>query len=180
MTTMRSHSAIRSAAREREPFTGKDFRAALGGFATGVTVVTTYGAEGGHGMTANSFSSVSLDPPLVLVCVAKTASAVNHLERNGIFAVNVLAAGQEPLSRYFASRDRPGGARAFAAVPHHRGVTGAPILEGAAAYLDCVVHASHEAGDHHIFVGEVLALSCDAEAEPLIFHGGRYRMLGAG
>ena len=164
---------------ERQPFTGSEFRATLGGFATGITVVTTQGGGEGYGMTANAFSSLSLDPPLVLICVASTASAIDHFERNGIFAVNILAAGQEPLSRYFSSRDRPAGEHAFAEVAHHTEATGAPILDGVAAFLDCKLHESHISGDHHIIIGEVLALNVDPEIEPLIFHGGRYRLLGA-
>ncbi len=176
---MTADSATRPAL-ERQPFTSSEFRAALGGFATGITVVTTEGGGEGYGMTANAFSSVSLDPPLVLICVAKTASAIELLERNGVFAVNILAAGQEPLSRYFSSRDRPGGAGAFAEVPHRREATGAPILEGVAAYLDCTVHAMHTAGDHEIIIGEVLALGVDDSLDPLCFHGGRYRLFGTG
>ena len=176
---MASSSATRTAL-ERQPFTSSQFRATLGGFATGVTVVTTEGGGEAYGMTANAFSSVSLDPPLILICVAQTASAIKHLERNGVFAVNILAAGQEPLSRFFSSRDRPSGAEAFASVPHRHEATGSPILEGAAAYLDCTVHASHTAGDHEIIIGEVLALDVDPDAEPLCFHGGRYRVFGSG
>jgi flavin reductase len=156
-------------------FTGKDFRAAVGGFATGVTVVTTAGEGHGYGMTANAFSSVSLDPPLVLVCVITPSEGSNHITRNQCFAVNVLSASQEPLSRYFASRDRPRGQDAFRDVPHRTLVSGSPILDGAVAYMDCRLHASHEAGDHMIFIGEVVQLGLDPDGEPLLFHGGRYR-----
>jgi flavin reductase (DIM6/NTAB) family NADH-FMN oxidoreductase RutF len=160
-------------------FTSKEFRSTVGAFATGVTVVTTSGEEHGYGMTANAFSSVSLDPPLVLVCVIHPSEGSQHIERNGSFAVNILHAGQEPLSRYFASRDRPRGRDAFSEVPHRTGVTGSPILEGAIGYLDCRLHANHEAGDHRIFIGEVVELGCDPEGEPLVFHGGRYRLVGS-
>jgi flavin reductase (DIM6/NTAB) family NADH-FMN oxidoreductase RutF len=157
--------------------TSDDFRAALGAFATGVTVITTRGEEHAYGMTANAFSSLSLDPPLVLVCARLLSEGTEHIRRNGVFAVNILAADQEPLSRYFASKDRPRGQDAFRDVPHTTGATGAPILQGVLAYLDCHLHASYEAGDHEIFIGEVLALETAADKQPLLFHGGGYRLL---
>ncbi len=158
-------------------FTGEQFRSALGAFATGVTVITTRGEDHAYGMTANAFSSVSLDPPLVLVCARSGAEGSKHIDRNGVFAVNVLAAHQEPLSRYFSSKDRPRGRDSFRDVANRTGVTGSPLLEEVAAYLDCNLHSSHEAGDHDIFIGEVLALGTDPSATPLLFHGGRYRYL---
>jgi flavin reductase (DIM6/NTAB) family NADH-FMN oxidoreductase RutF len=159
-------------------FTSRDFRAAVGTFATGVTVVTTMGDdEHGYGMTANAFSSVSLDPPLVLVCVISPSEGAKHIESNQCFAVNILHAEQEPISRYFASRDRPRGRDAFAEVAHRVGASGSPILDGAAGYLDCRLHASHEAGDHLIFIGEVLELGFEAEGAPLVFHGGGYKLV---
>ncbi len=94
-----------------------------------------------------------------------------------MFAVNILAQEQEPLSRYFASRDRPRGRDAFAEVPHRIGTSGSPILDGAAAFLDCRVHATHEAGDHLIFIGEVLEIAVSEDGTPLVFHGGGYRLL---
>jgi flavin reductase len=158
------------------PFTGKDFRSTVGAFATGVTVVTTRGDEHAYGMTANAFSSVSLDPPLVLVCVIHPSEGATHIQENRCFAVNILHAEQEPISRYFASRDRPRGRDAFGEVPHRIGASGSPILDGAVAYLDCRLHATHEAGDHLIFIGEVLELGFEPDAEPLVFHGGRYKL----
>jgi flavin reductase (DIM6/NTAB) family NADH-FMN oxidoreductase RutF len=166
------------AATTGQGFTGTDFRAALGSFATGVTVITTRG-EGGHGygMTANAFSSVSLDPPLVLVCAKIVSEGSEHLEANGCFAVNILGAEQEPLSRYFSSKDRPRGQDAFREVSHRTGASGSPLLDGVAAYLDCTLHETHEAGDHKIFIGEVLALEVNSDVTPLLFHGGGYRYL---
>jgi flavin reductase (DIM6/NTAB) family NADH-FMN oxidoreductase RutF len=161
-------------------FTSKDFRSAVGSFATGVTVVTTRGEEHAYGMTANAFSSVSLDPPLVLVCVISQSEGSEHIRRNGCFAVNVLRAEQEPLSRYFASRDRPRGRDAFGEVPHRVAASGSPVLEGAIGYLDCRLHTSHDAGDHEIFIGEVLELGFDPDGEPLVFHGGGYKLVAAG
>jgi flavin reductase len=162
-----------------ETFSGKEFRSTVGAFATGVTVVTTRGEEHAYGMTANAFSSVSLDPPLILVCVISPSEGAEHISRNGAFAVNILTAEQEPMSRYFASRDRPRGRDAFAEVPHRIGASGSPILEGSAAFLDCRLHATHEAGDHLIFIGEVLELDVKDGHEPLLFHGGGYRQLSS-
>jgi flavin reductase (DIM6/NTAB) family NADH-FMN oxidoreductase RutF len=159
-------------------FTAKDFRTTVGTFATGVTVVTTRGEEQAYGMTANAFSSVSLDPPLVLVCVISPSEGCDQIAANGCFAVNILHADQEPISRYFASRDRPRGRDAFSEVSHRLGASGSPILDGAAGYLDCRLHATHDAGDHLIFIGEVLELGFKPESEPLVFHGGRYKLVG--
>lgn len=161
-------------------FTSKDFRSTVGAFATGVTVVTTRGEEHAYGMTANAFSSVSLDPPLVLVCVISPSEGCEHIQRNRCFAVNVLGIDQEPISRYFASRERPRGRDAFREVPHRVAASGSPILEGAIGYLDCRLHVEHDAGDHQIFIGEVLDLGFDPSGEPLVFHGGQYKVVGAG
>jgi flavin reductase (DIM6/NTAB) family NADH-FMN oxidoreductase RutF len=158
--------------------TREDFRNVLGAFATGVTVVTTRGEEHAYGMTANAFSSVSLDPPLILICARRASEGTERIERNGVFAVNILAEHQEPLSRYFASQERPRGRDAFSEVPHRALVSGAPILDGTVAYLDCSLHAAHDAGDHRIFIGEVLALEFNPDARPLLFHSGAYRFLG--
>jgi flavin reductase (DIM6/NTAB) family NADH-FMN oxidoreductase RutF len=158
-------------------FTSKDFRATVGSFATGVTVVTTRGEQQAYGMTANAFSSLSLDPPLVLVCVISQSEGSDHIQRNQCFAVNVLQAHQEPLSRYFASRDRPRGRDAFRDVPHRLAASGSPIIEGAIGFLDCRLHAMHQAGDHEIFIGEVLELGFDPAGTPLVFHGGQYRLV---
>jgi flavin reductase len=162
-------------------FTSRDFRDVVGSFATGVNVITTQGEDHAYGMTASAFSSVSLDPPLILVCIGSSATGSEMVRRNGVFAVNILKAEQEPLSRYFASKDRPRGRDAFRGIPHRDGASGSPILEGAAGYLDCAVAAVHEAGDHLIFIGEVLELGADPDADPLLFHGGKYSLLrGAG
>jgi flavin reductase (DIM6/NTAB) family NADH-FMN oxidoreductase RutF len=165
----------------RQEFAGSEFRNTVGSFATGVTVITTRGRDevdaDVYGMTANAFSSVSLDPPLILVCVISGTTGAETIERNGVFAVNVLGAHQEPISRFFASKDRPGGQAAFAELPHFSAVTGSPILERAAGYLDCRLTDKHEAGDHLIFIGEVVAIGVDPDVRPLVFHGGQYRAL---
>jgi flavin reductase len=160
-----------------QTFSSKGFRSTVGAFATGVTVVTTRGEEHAYGMTANAFSSVSLDPPLILVCVINPSEGAEHITRNGVFAVNILSLEQEPMSRYFASRDRPKGRDAFAEVPHRFAASGSPILEGSAAFMDCRLHTVHEAGDHLIVIGEVLELEVKDGNEPLLFHGGGYRLL---
>jgi flavin reductase (DIM6/NTAB) family NADH-FMN oxidoreductase RutF len=131
-------------------------------------------------MTANAFSSVSLDPPLILVCVISGTEGERTIQQNGVFCVNVLGAEQEPISRFFAWRDRPRGWEGFEEIPHRTAVTGSPVIEGAAGFLDCRLHAAHEAGDHQIFIGEVVALSSDSEVQPLLFHGGGYRFLREG
>ena len=158
----------------QQEFNGADFRNALGAFATGITVITTQGVDHPFGMTANAFSSVSLDPPLVLICVISGTHGAETIERNGVFAVNILGDDHEPISRYFSSKDRPRGPEAFSEIPQFFAVTGSPILEGAAGYLDCRLHAAHEAGDHLVFIGEVVALGHNPDAKPLLFHGGRY------
>lgn len=164
-------------AAEQAGFSSSDFRGVLGAFATGVTVITSSGADHQFGMTANAFSSLSLDPPLVLVCVISGTTGAETIERNRAFAVNILGSHQEQISRYFAWKDRPRGADAFTEIPCRTVATGCPVLEGAAAYLDCRLESSHEAGDHVIFIGEVLAVGHDERVEPLLFHRGDYRRL---
>ena len=161
-------------------FAAAEFRQTLGAFATGVTVITTRGEAHDYGMTATAFSSVSLDPPLVLVCIITGATGAEVIPANGVFAVNILSSKQEPLSNYFVSKDRPRGRDAFAEIPHREVATGSPVIDGVAAFVDCRLVSTHEEGDHLIFIGEVLALGVDPEVEPLIFHGGSYRMLDGG
>jgi flavin reductase len=159
-------------------FSGKDFRSALGSFATGVTVVTTMGDDGhGYRMTVNAFSSVSLDPPLVLVCAISGKTGSEQIDRNRCFAVNILAVDQEPLSGYFAKRDRPRGRDAFRDVDHRVGASGAPLIDGVVAHLDCRLAESYTVGDHEVFIGEVVDIYVNPDAEPLLFHGGGYRFL---
>lgn len=165
-----------STAVQRE-FSGDEFRRTLGAFATGVTVITTHGEADVYGMTANAFSSVSLDPPLVLVCVISGTRGAETIEQNGVFAVNILCEDQEPISRYFSSRERPSGRAGFAEIPHTTAVTGSPILLGAGGFLDCRLVDRHEAGDHVIFIGEVVALGFESEFSPLLFHAGKYRLV---
>ena len=160
----------------RREFSSRELRNVLGAFPSGVTVITT-GVERPYGMTASAFSAVSLDPPLVLVCVNNGTEGCECIEHNRAFAVNILSSDQEPLSRYFASKDRIRGPDTFNHIPHRTAVTRSPILDGAAAFLDCRLHASHLAGDHTIFIGEVVAIDADPQTPPLVFHLGSYRRL---
>ena len=155
------------------------FRRTLGAFATGVTVVTTTVDDVLHGMTANAFASVSLDPLLVLVCVDRTASMHELLPRSKVFAVTVLSAAQAELSVWFASSRRPRGHGQFAGIGWRPApVTGCPVLSEGLAYVDCRLVATYDGGDHSIFVGEVVDLgSLTPGAEPLIWYGGGYHRL---
>ena len=150
-----------------------DFRRVLGHFATGVTVVTS--ADGGamYGLTASAVTSVSLEPPLVLVCVDRTADTHDAIERSESFAVNTLAADGEALSRRFATY--PVGEK-FDGVAYRVEETGAPVLEAALAWVDCTLRQAYEGGDHTIFVGEVLAGDARAGAPLLYFRGGYGRL----
>ena len=150
------------------------FRAILGHFATGVTVVTGHGPDGPSGMAANSFTSVSLDPPLVLVCMAHSSGTWPLIRASGRFAVNILGDHQEELCRRFGARD---GDR-FEGVGWAAAKTGSPVLHEAIAYVDCVIDAEHEAGDHVIVVGRVVDLGMPAEGGPLLFWRGGYSRLG--
>jgi 3-hydroxy-9,10-secoandrosta-1,3,5(10)-triene-9,17-dione monooxygenase reductase component len=161
----------------RAPFTGRDFRDVLGRFASGVTVITTDGIAGPYALTANAFSSLSLDPPLVLVCVAKSGRAIERLRANGVFVVNILGGDQVALSQYFASRDRARDGSMLADVAHRTGTSMAAILDGVLGYVDCRLTAAHDAGDHIILVGEVLDLGKSDAERPLVFYQGKYREL---
>jgi len=156
-------------------FEARDFRAALSAFATGVTVITTGGTDACFGVTANAFSSVSLKPPLVLVCIKAESGGSREIGRSANFAVNILSGDQETLSRHFACPDRPRGPGAFRSIPHWIAASESPILEGVAAYLDCRLVTNHRAGDHVIFIGETTDFAVDPRVSPLLFHGGRYR-----
>jgi len=149
------------------------FRRAMGSFPTGVTVVTVaFDDSNMHGITVNSFSSVSLDPMLVLVCLNETSPAVSLIARAGAFVVNVLSAGQQDVSRWFANRYRPAGSAMFDGVPFEPGITGCPVLVDATASFECRLRQSHPAGDHLIVLGEVIALIHRPQLDPLIIHAG--------
>ncbi len=149
-------------------------RQVMAQFATGVTVLTA-GGEDAHGMTANAFSSVSLDPPLVLCCVAKAARMHASIVTAGSFAVNILAADQEGLSKYFADWRRPDGVAQFNSVNWTPGgKTGAPLLTGALAWLECELAEVIAGGDHSVFLGRVVATGRGTGQVPLVFYGGGY------
>jgi flavin reductase (DIM6/NTAB) family NADH-FMN oxidoreductase RutF len=155
-------------------------RKALGAFATGVTIVTARAlgsgtAEGGDpvGFTANSFTSVSLDPPLLLVCLAHTAASYKVFCDTESFAVNVLSAAQQQTAMLFATR----GADKFGTTSWHPGVMGAPLIDGCLARFDCAMHQRVAAGDHDIIMGRVIGFSCH-EGEALLYHGGVFQRLG--
>lgn len=152
-------------------FSSRDFRAALGMFATGVTIVTARDATGTRiGLTASSFNSVSLQPPLVLWSLARAAASMPIFAEGSHYAINILAAEQKELALRFARS----GADRFAGVASRDGACGAPILEGAAAVFECFNRSRYDEGDHVIFVGEVERCELSPGASPLIFHGGRY------
>ena len=156
---------------QRPSFSSTEFRSALGMFATGVTIVTARSANGAPvGLTANSFNSVSLQPPLVLWSLARSAGSMPAFERGSHYAVNILAADQRGLAERFASKS----ADRFADLEFRDGAGGAPVIHGAAAVFECFNRSRYEEGDHVIFVGEVERCSWRSDAQPLIFHGGQY------
>ena len=148
----------------------EEFRQALGRFASGVTVVTCKSELGNPcGLTVSAFSSLSLDPPLVLICIDQRASVYADLREGSSFAVNVLSQDQESVSRRFASRD----ADRFKGIGYREGKTGAPLIEGALAFIECRVVHSYAGGDHTIFVGEVEASEV-SDGKPLLYFRGGY------
>jgi flavin reductase (DIM6/NTAB) family NADH-FMN oxidoreductase RutF len=151
----------------------KELRRVMGHFATGVTVVTTKdGSDTAVGLTANAFASLSLQPPLVLVCVDKAAHCYACFEGSKIFAVNVLGEGQEEISRRFATK----GPEKFNGIRWHQGETGAALLDGAIGHIECNIISSYDGGDHTIYIGEVLSAATHG-ARPLIFFQGKYHRL---
>ncbi len=155
-----------------------EFRKAMGCFATGVTIITLDLEGEVHGMTANAFASVSLDPPLVLVCVNEQASTHGHLHAKKRFGINMLAAAQGAISEYYARVERiQEQAEREAGARFDRTGKGTPILHGALAYLECRLQTAQPAGDHTIFIAEVEEVVV-REGEPLLFFRGRYRKIG--
>ncbi|MFC4506412.1 MULTISPECIES: flavin reductase family protein [Streptomyces] len=160
---------------ERAPVDQGEFRRVLGNFASGVTVVTAPAADGETGpagFACQSFSSLSLDPPLVAFMVARRSTTWPRIARAGVFCVNVLGADQGALCRAFAVS----GADKFAGVEYDAApVSGSPRLTGSHAWIDCTIHAVHPGGDHLIVVGRVDALgAADGDDAPLLFHKGRF------
>lgn len=148
------------------------FKQALGAWASGVTIVTTRNESDVFGMTASAFSSVSMEPPLVLVCINKSANTCPVIPQAGFFAVNILEAGQEEKSNQFASwkhRDSR-----WQDLAHHKGSTGAPLLDESLASLDCRLANSVEAGSHILYIGEVVHAEINS-GTPLMYYKGAYR-----
>ena len=152
------------------PFDPTQFRRACARFATGITVSTALAADGTpHGFTANSFTSVSLEPPLVLICVDNRANVLRHFEQAAYFGVNILGAEQEAISVRFAER----GLDRFEGIDWHAGATGVPLLGGALARLECQTSQKLTAGDHTIILGEVLHAEWE-EGAPLLYYASAY------
>lgn len=161
------------AAADHDPRDARRLRDAFGAFATGVTVVTAIGAGGERvGLTANSLTSVSLDPPLLLFCPARTASALPTLRASGRFAVNVLAADQAAVADRFSRR----GVDRFADAVWDN-LVGLPVLSGALASFACTLDAEHDGGDHVVVVGRVDAMRCGGGHDPLLYFRGAYRQV---
>ena len=149
----------------------EEFRAAMGSWPSGVTIVTSRAGEQIHGMTVSDFSGVSLDPPLALVCTSKSSITTGVIETGRCFGINVLRLGQDALSNKFASKKDE--FKRFEGVDTFAGKTGAPLLRGALVNLDCRLVATHDAGDHILCVGEIEEAHIHA-GEPLLYFKGGY------
>ena len=157
----------------RAPVTAEEFRRACGRFATGVTVASVLDAQGvPHGLTVSSFTSVSLDPPLVLICLGHAVSTIHHFRSATHFAINILAEDQRALSDRFARK----GHDRFEGVDWQPGVTGVPLLPGVLAAIECAVHRIVPMGDHDILVGEVMHARV-TDGAPLLYFASSYRKL---
>ena len=155
--------------------TGSEFRLALGQFATGVTIVTAERAPGlVHGMTANSFTSVSLDPLLILICVSENAHLLPLIQRHGRFGVNILKDNQRAISEYFARTEEDLQTESRLGIRYRWTEDGIPLLEDALAHLTCKVASSHLAGDHTVFIARVEGVEV-YDGEPLLYLRGEYR-----
>ncbi|WP_235030573.1 flavin reductase family protein [Nonomuraea solani] len=152
------------------------YRRVVGRFATGVAIVTTRFDGVDHAMTVNSFTSVSLDPLLVLFCAEKVARFHDAVLEAGVWGVSVLPASMEDASRFFAHRGRPLNGQ-LARWPHHRGESGVALFDEAIATVEAATTAVHDGGDHSIVVGEVTALDTPSDGPPLLYHDGRYKTL---
>lgn len=157
--------------------TATDFRRAMGCFATGVTVITVDQDGEVHGMTANAFTAVSLDPLLVLVCVDHRARTHAHLHTRKRFGVNVLSSHQQAIAEYYARSSETHQHPESAGAAFDRTAHGTPVLRGALAYLECRLHSTRAAGDHTIFIAEVEEVEV-REGEPLLYFRSRYRDIG--
>ena len=157
-----------------QPATVENFKTAMRHFPTGVSVVTSVREGEPRGVTVSAFASVSLEPPLVLICVNREARSYLFISESKIFCVNILAGDQQALAERFASKLRH---NQFEGVAHSKGKTGAAILEGIVAYLDCEVAEEHHAGSHSIFVGRVVACA-SRSGSPLGYYNGAFHDFG--
>jgi flavin reductase (DIM6/NTAB) family NADH-FMN oxidoreductase RutF len=148
-------------------FSQTDLKDAFARWATGVTIVTARAGDRIHGMTVSAFTEVSLEPPLVLVCIDRASKIQPLIEDGGVFAVNILARGQEALAKRFASREEED--RRFSDLECETGATGAPLVTGSLAKLDCRLETAHESGDHIIYIGEVVDVQL-SDGDPLLFY----------
>lgn len=151
------------------------FKRALGSFATGVTLATTSSDTEWHGATANAVMSVSLDPPLVLVSIQLGTRMHRALRESDNFALSILSAEQEGIAQHFADSSAPHDATAFALFPHHLGYTGAPLMDGALACVDCRIVDTFAAGDHTLFLGRIMHLEIAEDGVPLLYMHGAFR-----
>lgn len=155
------------------PVTSEEFRRACGRFATGITVATVLDAAGApHGLTVNSFCSVSLEPPLILVSLGHAVAAIQHFRTSKHFGINVLEASQRPLSDHFARK----GHDRFDGLQWSPGVTGVPLIPGVLAAIECSVYRIVPMGDHDLFIGEMLYSSI-ADGDPLLYFASSYKVL---
>jgi flavin reductase len=154
-----------------------DFRRVVGNFPTGITVITVEREPGQvHGMTANSFTSVSLDPLLILVCIDHNARLLSFLKEQGRFGVSILKESQQAVSEHFAKPSQDPEATKSLGIQFRWTTTGIPLIDDALAHLACNVAAQHPAGDHTLFLGEVESMDLNS-GEPLLYHRGSYRRL---
>lgn len=166
-----------SARSQTDEVNAANMRKLRGLFASGVTVVTTIIEDRLKGITVSAFSEVSIDPPLVLVCIANESESRALLETSKVFAVNILSTDQEFLSERFAARAPLVNDR-FEGVPYHIALTGAPILDQSSAWYDCHVESIHDGGDHTIFIGRVEAIGFgDEPRRPLVYYANQYTRL---
>lgn len=157
-----------------ETIENMDFRRACARFATGITIATVTAPDGApHGFTANSFTSVSMDPPIILICIDQKANVISHFNASEAFAINILESSQEPLSNRFAER----GQDRFEGVDWTPGNNGSPILHGTIAQFECSVESRIPAGDHTIILGRVTSARYAGDAAPLIYFASRYHRL---
>jgi flavin reductase (DIM6/NTAB) family NADH-FMN oxidoreductase RutF len=151
----------------------RELRNVMGHFATGVTIITTKDVSGKpFGLTANAFSSLSLDPPLVLICVDKKVDCYACFDQSRVFVVNILSEGQDQLSTRFATK----GIEKFEGIAVRQGNLGVPLLEGAVAHIECTLTSAYEGGDHTIYVGEIQSVAASGD-RPLLFFKGKYSRL---